>query len=127
MKCLILKPFGYAADHIHARDLAVGSIEEIADDIIPGLVAGGFIDKPAELVDAENAGRAREAAELIASIDSLEWQQWSVKAKFLIGEGAPAKKADILAALKTIADAGPAEAKAEAPQAAAAGATAPAT
>jgi hypothetical protein len=105
MKCLVLKPFGYAHDHIHGRDLEVGSTEEIDDDVIQGLVDAGLIEKPAELAAAEGAKRACDAANLIATVETDDWQQWSAKAKSVIGEGAPAKKAELLAALKAIAGA----------------------
>lgn len=43
MLVTILREFPYAADGIHARPMLVGAVEEIHDDLIPGLVAEGWV------------------------------------------------------------------------------------
>lgn len=45
MKLTILKPFAYAADHINVVMVQPGEAE-IADDLVPGLVAEGYVGGP---------------------------------------------------------------------------------
>ena len=53
----VLKPFLYAEDHINAAQLAVGDERHFPGDILPGLVAEGFVDDPAKAA-AKPAGAA---------------------------------------------------------------------
>lgn len=39
----IIKAFPYGADGVHAVDLAAGEVHQIHDDIVPGLVAEGYV------------------------------------------------------------------------------------
>ena len=43
MKCTVLRPFPYSADGVSVRDLAHGAVEDIRDDLVPGLSREGFI------------------------------------------------------------------------------------
>lgn len=45
MKVTVLRPLPYAADHIRAVTLAPGEAE-IADELVPGLVAEGYLAEP---------------------------------------------------------------------------------
>lgn len=55
----ILKPFPYAADGVRIRDLAAGDVEEIHDDLIPGLEGEGWVKR----VKAAAAGAAGPSTE----------------------------------------------------------------
>jgi hypothetical protein len=46
MKCSILKAFNYSANGITARLLAAGTVEDIDDDLVPGLTKEGFLGEP---------------------------------------------------------------------------------
>jgi hypothetical protein len=47
MKVLVIKPFLYGADGIHAVNVEIGDELEIHDDLVPGLVKEGFVAPPA--------------------------------------------------------------------------------
>ena len=46
MKVLVLKPFPYAADHLHNVMLEAGTVHDVADDCVPGLKAEGYVKDP---------------------------------------------------------------------------------
>lgn len=46
MRALILRAFPYSTDGVTARYLEPGAIEEIADDMAPGLALEGYIRPP---------------------------------------------------------------------------------
>lgn len=66
MRCTVLKPFPYAHDGIHIEELAKGDTLDILDDLLPGLIADGLVERaatedPPAIVAAE-ATAARLAA-----------------------------------------------------------------
>lgn len=48
MKVVIVKSFGYGHDGIHVVQTVVGEEVDIRDELIPGLVAEGFVAAPAK-------------------------------------------------------------------------------
>ncbi len=86
MLVTILRDFSYAQDGIHSRDLVAGTVEDILDDLVPGLVAEGWVSAgvsapasepvtpPApepETVDPEPVEEAPEPALVNLDDDSL--------------------------------------------------------
>jgi hypothetical protein len=66
MRCTVLKAFPYSHDGIHIEDLAEGVSRDMREDLVPGLIAEGFVKRdPAELsVEITGAEKlAREKAE----------------------------------------------------------------
>lgn len=69
----VLKGFAYAHDGIHGRDLVADAVEEVRDDLVPGLVVEGYVAAPdgvievsgpvtaAQVVEMENAHAAQSA------------------------------------------------------------------
>ncbi len=73
MRCNILKPFPYAHDGIHIVDLAAGGSHDIRDELVPGLIAEGFVERgeaqlSLEVTEAERI--AREKADAQARLDA---------------------------------------------------------
>lgn len=71
MRCTVLKPFSYAHDGIRGEDLKPGDSRDFREELVPGLIAEGFVERAKVTVnpDVKEAERvAREKAETEARL-----------------------------------------------------------
>lgn len=74
MRCKVLKSFPYAHDGIKVEDLPEGENRDIRDELVPGLIAEGFVERAPATVDpgvTEAERIAREKAEAEAKAAAL--------------------------------------------------------
>jgi hypothetical protein len=60
---LVLKPFPYAHDGMHVRDMAKGETFECHDDVFDGLAKDGYIKATKSKADVAAEGEAEAQAE----------------------------------------------------------------
>lgn len=61
MASKVLKPFRYAPDRINFEELAEGDVRDFPADLLPGLVAEGFVSKDDEAEPVPPAAPAKRA------------------------------------------------------------------